>query len=622
MFQHRRRQAIINNISSLLTEIKTVPLFRYIQEHPVIYILVFSSILRFWGIWHGYPFSYYPDEQHFVNRALSMGSGDLNPHWFHKPAFLMYILLFEYGLFFVIGKLLGVFSSVDGFAIYYFQNSWPFVLIGRVTITLFGIGTIYVIYKIGERFWSKAVGLYCSFFLALSFGHIFCGKDVKADVPTTFFTVLSIYFLLKVVHKKTFSAKDYILAGLFAGLGTATKYYSIALLPCILLVSFYEIINKRDILLVKKYLYSVFAFFGIYFVVSPYNFLDPMGRRFAFEDSIRLYNKISPFKVTAYSQLEGTEDFLAANLEGHYLINSFLNYIKILLSTEGMGIIIGVICVLSIFYTFYKLNVKVLVLLLFPIMFSTISIVMSPSYTEPRHQLIIYPFLTIAAGIFICDLLKIFKCRSRILIIVFLLPFIFPVVSIIKNNVFTSKSDTRTLAKKWIESNIPINTKILLDESAVMLNQNTKNLQEYIRKSRQIEKTQFTTHLEKYYSYQIQALPDITYDIREIRHTWWRNKEISDGESEAITEYDKDMANPIKKVGVNEYGFYKKNGYEYVVTSSDIYVAYRKPFSEKSINFPSYKRFYDNLFSQAEVVKEFNHKELGVPGPTVVIFRL
>ena len=39
------------------------------------------------GIWHSYPFSYYGDEVHFVERALSFGSFDFNPHWFHKPAF-------------------------------------------------------------------------------------------------------------------------------------------------------------------------------------------------------------------------------------------------------------------------------------------------------------------------------------------------------------------------------------------------------------------------------------------------------------------------------------------------------------------------------------------------------
>ena len=196
MFKQLKNHPIIINITNLLNVIKTLPLYRQLIEHPIIIVLIFASIIRFWGIWHGYPFSYYPDEQHFVNRAISFGSGDLNPHWFYKPAFLMYILFFEYGLFFVIGKFMGMFSGVDSFAIYYFQNSWPFILIGRITVTLFGIATIYVVYKIGEKFWSKKAGLFCSMFLTLSYGHIFCGQDVKADVPTTFFTVTSMTLLI------------------------------------------------------------------------------------------------------------------------------------------------------------------------------------------------------------------------------------------------------------------------------------------------------------------------------------------------------------------------------------------------------------------------------------------
>ena len=110
----------IHNIKNLLSEIESIPLFRQAIRHPIIIVLIFASILRFWGIWHGSPFSYYPDEQHFVNRAISFGSGDLNPHWFHKPAFLMYILFFDYGIFFLIGKITGMFSNVESFAIYYF----------------------------------------------------------------------------------------------------------------------------------------------------------------------------------------------------------------------------------------------------------------------------------------------------------------------------------------------------------------------------------------------------------------------------------------------------------------------------------------------------------------------
>ncbi len=82
------------------------------------------------------------------------------------------------------------------------------------------------------------------------------------------------------------------------------------------------------------------------------------------------------------------------------------------------------------------------------------------------------------------------------------------------------------------------------------------------------------------------------------------------------------MANPIKTVGINDYEFYAENGYEYVVTSSVAYKSYIKENSNKSKKFPSYKRFYDDLFARGKLVKEFNPTELNIPGPTVKIFKL
>ncbi len=151
---------------------------------------------------------------------------------------------------------------------------------------------------------------------------------------------------------------------------------------------------------------------------------------------------------------------------------------------------------------------------------------------------------------------------------------------------------------------------------------NKENLEAYYEKSKQLEPGQFTTHLEKYYNFQLQASSGVTYDIKEIRHIWWRNSEISKGETEAITEYDKDMANPIKTVGIEDYELYVKDGYEYVVTSNSAYKSYLMPDSPKGRNFPSYKKFYEDLFRNGMLIKEFNPRKLKAPGPTVKIIKM
>ena len=592
------------------------------RNYYILLVLVVAAVLRFWGIRHGYPFSYYPDEQHFINRAVSFGSGDFNPHWFHKPAFLMYLLFFEYGLFYIIGKTLGYFSDVAAFAVYYFKNPWPFILIGRMTVTLFGIATVYVTYRIGERFWSKRVGLYASLLLALCYGHIFSGQDVKADVPTAFFTVLSVYNLLSIVEND-FQAKDYIRAGLFAGLGTATKYYPIALLPCILAASLYEMFRRKKLLVFRKYIYALISFWGIYFLSSPYNFLDPLGRKATFGQIVKMFNMISPYKLNLYAPFQGKEEVLATRYENHYLLKSVYNYIHVLFSQEGAGIVIAVIFILGLIYMFAKLSIKNSILLSFPVIFSVISIITSPSYTEVRHQLIIYPFLSIAGAFALSQFFKkLDNQRSASLLLTIAL--LFPLYHVVRNNILVSKTDTRSLARNWIEANIPAGTKLLLAEGAAVLRMNRGNIQEFYEKAkrRQGEDGQFTKHLVRYYDLKMQSAEGITYDIKEIRFPWWRGKEIVPGETIADTEYDRDMANPLKTVGVNDYGYYVGQGYRYAVTSSDHYESFVDGDNHRLKGFPSFRKFYHDLFTKGKLVKEFNADELNLPGPTVKVIKL
>lgn len=129
----------------------------------------------------------------------------------------MYLLFIEYGLFFVIGKIVGVFSSLNDFIILFFKNKGHFLLIARLTVMLFGVGTVYVLYRLGRDFFNRRMGLLSALFLSLVMGHIASSQVVKADVPAAFFTVLGFYFICKIITSG--SMRNYILSGVFIGLG-------------------------------------------------------------------------------------------------------------------------------------------------------------------------------------------------------------------------------------------------------------------------------------------------------------------------------------------------------------------------------------------------------------------
>ena len=117
----------------------------------LITVLLLAAALRIWGLLHDLPFSYFGDELHFMRRSMAMGTGDLNPHWFHKPAFLMYVLAFFYGLYYGVGALLGRFDSTAEFGAHFLFEPEPFLLIGRLVVVAFGVATVYLVYRIGRK---------------------------------------------------------------------------------------------------------------------------------------------------------------------------------------------------------------------------------------------------------------------------------------------------------------------------------------------------------------------------------------------------------------------------------------------------------------------------------------
>ena len=159
--------------------------------------VLLSVVTRFWGIGHELPASYYPDEANFVKRSLAFGSGDLNPHWFHKPAFFMYVLFFEYGVYFVAGKVFGAWGSVGDFALHFVGSLGPFLWIGRVTVAAFSLGALWLVYRMGCDYFGRVAGVASVFLASLTFGIVASSQLVKADVPAMFFSLAAIYWTLK-----------------------------------------------------------------------------------------------------------------------------------------------------------------------------------------------------------------------------------------------------------------------------------------------------------------------------------------------------------------------------------------------------------------------------------------
>ncbi len=94
---------------------------------------------------------------------------------------------------------------------------------GRLLTVLFGVATVFLVYHIGWRLLgSKQVGLLASLMLAISPTHVSHSQLITPDAFLVFFLLLS--FLGSVGVLKEGRSRDYVLAGLGAGLAASTKY--------------------------------------------------------------------------------------------------------------------------------------------------------------------------------------------------------------------------------------------------------------------------------------------------------------------------------------------------------------------------------------------------------------
>ena len=601
----------------------------------MIVILMLAAVLRLWAIWHGYPYSYWGAEIHFVKRAISFGSGDLNPHWFHKPAFLMYILFFEYGLLYLFGKLAGMWSSVNDFAVSYLRNPGAFYLIGRITVSIFSIGTIFMSYSISKVLFNRKVGIFSALILTLSFGHVMLAKDIKADTACAFFTIVSIYYLI--MYLKQNRNRHLYVSALIAGVGAATKYYSSFLLvPIFLSVMSSWDRFKFKILFDKVKILSIcyVTFYAAFFICSPYIFIDPLGRETTFSPYFKIKAKIdgsvdrNSNNKTMNISLNTIENESKAKVPNNKLTTIVWQYINQLI--EGFGWIYFSLIVIGLFYLLIRpLDRTLLFFMLIPLIYITASIILHPYNISIRHQIVIYPLLAILAGVSFSFILgkapSFYKVGYLLIVLLFI-----PAYVVILHNIFLSKEDTRNLAKAWIEENIPSGTKILTDMEQLNISPRKEYYENLIKKMQGNGKSQFTAHTNRYYDLKIRSLSDKTYNIEYIRRPWWQKKEAESGIYYATSERDLDFGNPLKPVGVLPYGIYKKNKFEYVVTSSNKYSGFLEK-SDKAEKFPSFEAFYHELFKKGKLVKEFNpYWELkkfnpaadGRTSPTVKIFRI
>lgn len=559
-------------------------------------ILLLALLLRLAGVFHDLPFSYYGDELHLMKRAMALGTGDLNPHWFHKPAFLMYVLLFAYGLYFLGGSAIGRFESVDHFAAHFLTEHGSFLLIGRLIVMLCGVALVYVIYLLGRRLSTGPhVALSGALLVAVTPALVSSSQEIKADIPCALLIAMSLLFYVRDLERGEGVSRSLVLASLLAGAAMGTKYYGIILVPA---YGLWEIrrslrgrVDWRTVL--RRLLVLVVLFIVGFFLVSPYNFLDPTwGNRLVKKVSVSLGFAGTPtiFEIDSTTEyVPGPTAWLGAGAD----------FIKRLVDQRGMGLPLAAVFALGLLASLSSRKIHGYWLLVaLPIaLFLAFSVLFAPYHAQSRHLtailplfcLLSWPAVRAVSGIIV----RSERRRLALAVATVLLLALTSASRSIAANRAIMKKDSRTVAYGWVIDNLSPEDRLLLEDDGPSLRPNRLAIARLEERLDSLSKGPFVLHARRQLEILERFEPPDGRNLDLLSRPWWLSREKTDAEM-ARSSIDTDMSNPLISRVPKPLEEYRADGIRYVLTTS-IVSRWLGRFDDPEMRFPSFVRFHDAL---------------------------
>jgi 4-amino-4-deoxy-L-arabinose transferase-like glycosyltransferase len=582
-------------------------------------VLLLALSLRLWGMLHDLPFSYYGDELHFMRRAMAIGTGDLNPHWFHKPAFLMYVLAFVYGLYFLAGLLAGRFVSTAEFGAHFLFEPAPFLVLGRLVVVAFGVATVYLVYRIGRRVFNTPwAGIAGALVAAVLAPMVASSVTIKSDVPCGFLMTLSVSVYLRT--RETPSWRPLLLAALLAGMAMGTHYYGIVLVPAFLaleLLRGFSPSGRWRTALLRATVAGVLFVAG-FFAASPYNFLDPTWPR-ATALSVQKSLGLTEEPAVSYepdSQTEYTPGPAAwAGAAGAF--------VDLVLSREVLGVALTLLVILGTAATLVRRETRWYgLLVLIPCSFFFLAAITVAAYhAQPRHLNAIYPLLATLVwpgALVLARLVRQPEARTRAIALILAAAAALPsAVRSVEFNRQINRRDSRLVAYRWIQANVPRNARILVDDYGPYLNPSPASADRLAAILATLPKGPFTHNQDLRIELLRKYPPEDGLNLDELGHQWWQPREKTDAELRSHP-VDLDMGNPLVTRSPKPVEAFRTDGVRYVITNSDARDQY---FKSRGKGFPSFVRFYTGL-ERTKRIATFDPRDWGGKGPVLWVYDL
>jgi dolichyl-phosphate-mannose-protein mannosyltransferase len=402
---------------------------------------------RVWGVTFGLPFDYHIDESPYSVSALRLELAKISPLF--GP--YQILLLLELQVTKLLAPLLDR-LALPSYLDFAAPNSATIRLLGRLTSAWLGAVTVIPLYLLGKRVWGRKVGLIAALFLALCFFHVRKAHFGVPDSMACLFVVWTVYACTSLARNRTW--RQYLWAGLLAGVAIAAKQLT---WPLVVTIFLYHAFPERpagkgpepsawarrwfDGKLALAALATVVAFLA----TSPQVVLTP-GRYYVF------------WKYVAGLGAKGGFERLAVD-SGH----AWQVYLEAL--RWGMGDLVLALALAGLVLVAVQRSRAMLV---FSFPFIYLAFLLQPGHIFfARYLMPVMPFFALAAAaflVYVVDRLPVRPAaRAAIAAAGLAGALAEPVLAIVRHDVLMTRTDTRTLAKEWIESHVPEGSHVALE---------------------------------------------------------------------------------------------------------------------------------------------------------------
>lgn len=146
---------------------------------------------------------------------------------------------------------------------------------GRYVTATFSLGVVFLTYLLAKKTFNKTIALLAALLVTFNFRQVLNSHVGLPDIYNCFFLLLSVIFSLQLIKKPTL--KNYMLAGLFAGLSFATKFQTFGLVWLVLSHLYIVIYIKKGTFLKRiigrEIIFSLLTFILVPVILNPFHII-------------------------------------------------------------------------------------------------------------------------------------------------------------------------------------------------------------------------------------------------------------------------------------------------------------------------------------------------------------